>query len=61
MENKKLLIDTLLDINDMQRIFKAGRATIFQFVKDGIIPAPIKIGGLTRWRSAQVIEFIDKL
>ena len=35
------------------------RATFWRRVKDGTFPAPLKIGGITRWRREELLEAIS--
>ena len=37
------------------------RATFWRRVKDGTLPAPVKIGGATRWRRDALLAAIDRL
>ena len=37
------------------------RATFWRRVKDGTFPAPVKIGGATRWRRSDLLAAIDRL
>lgn len=37
------------------------RATFWRRVKDGTFPAPVKIGGATRWRRADLLAAVDRL
>lgn len=36
-----------------------GKSTFWREVSRGNIPAPIKIGGLTRWRVADLRRFVE--
>ena len=44
----------LVSVQTLTRIYECSAATIWRGVKNGIIPAPIKVGGLTRWRMADI-------
>ena len=37
------------------------RATWWRRVKDGTIPQPIRLAGLTRWPRSEILEVIDRL
>jgi predicted DNA-binding transcriptional regulator AlpA len=36
------------------------RATFWRYVKSGIMPQPIKIGGSTRWRTEEIEAAIER-
>lgn len=44
----------LASVQTLCRIYECHPATIWRNVKRGVIPAPIKVGGLTRWRMADI-------
>lgn len=41
---------TLLKAAEAASMLSIGRSTFFRYVSTGILPQPIKIGGLIRWR-----------
>lgn len=43
-------VKSLLSIKDVSEILSLSKTTIWRQVKAGTLPAPIKIGGSTRWR-----------
>lgn len=58
---KPLEIDTkreLLAVSDLAHLFGAGKSTVWRWEKLGKIPASIRVGGMTRWRRADIVAFI---
>ena len=51
----------LLRVGEVSKIIGCGQSTIWRWVKDKTFPAPIKIGGSSRWREDQVFDFIGSL
>jgi predicted DNA-binding transcriptional regulator AlpA len=35
--------------------------TLYEWIKDGTFPKPLKIGRLSRWTKDKVFEFVDGL
>ncbi len=44
----------LVSVLTLARIYEVHPATIWRYVKAGIIPQPIKVGKLTRWRMSEI-------
>lgn len=40
------------------KLLGIGKATLWNNVKKGEVPPPIKIGGATRWRVADLLAFV---
>lgn len=50
----------LLRLKEVLEIVPVKRSTVWQWVKDGKFPAPIKLGpGTTCWRLSSVQKFIE--
>lgn len=49
----------LLDVQDVKAITGHSVTTIYKYVKLGIFPQPKKCGRSTRWRLADVMEYIN--
>lgn len=49
MDMKRLIRDT-----EAAEILGCSRSTLWRRVKDGTIPQPLKIGGMTRWHIADI-------
>lgn len=44
----------LVTVKEAAQMLSMGRSTFWQHVKNGALPKPVKIGGLTRWRLADL-------
>ena len=44
----------LLRVTEVAKILELGVATIWRLTRQGQLPAPIRIGGSTRWRRADI-------
>lgn len=53
---RKLLKDS--EVADM---LGCSKCTVWRRAADGRIPSPVKLGGLTRWRAADIEAFVDGL
>ena len=51
--NEKILIRA----SEAAELLSMGRSTFWRNVADGSLPAPVKIGGITRWRVADLLKF----
>ena len=49
----------LLNLDDVKNITGFSTTTIYKHVKDGIFPRPKKCGRSTRWRLADIQEYIN--
>lgn len=49
----------LVTAADAARMLAMGKSTFWREVKNKTVPAPVKIGGLTRWRVADLNRFIE--
>lgn len=49
----------LLDVQDVKALTGFSITTIYKYVKDGTFPQPKKCGRSTRWRLADVMEYIN--
>ena len=41
------------------RMLSMGRSTFWRAIGAGMLPQPVRIGGLTRWRVADLIRAVD--
>ncbi len=53
--------ETLLDIKQSSAALGVSVATFQRRVADGTFPKPIKIGHLTRWPKAELIQAIESI
>lgn len=51
----------LLRNSDLRRELKIGRSTIWRWVAEGRLPAPIRIGRVTAWRRSDIAALIERL
>ena len=49
----------LVPVAEAAAMLSIGRATLWRGAKDGTLPKPIKIGGVTRWRVADLQRCFD--
>ena len=52
--------DKLITDAEMAEIIGCGRSTIWKWVSDGIIPKPLKIGGMSRWKLSEAYDVIKR-
>ena len=52
--------DRLLNVHEVARLFGVNKSSIWRWVKQGIIPEPIHVGGRTRWIEAEILVMIKK-
>lgn len=52
------LPDVLLSDREVATQLDCGRSTVWRWASEGILPQPLKIGGLSRWRQSWINETI---
>ena len=53
--------ETLLRREDIEKMLGLGRTAIYNLVRRGELPPPLKVGPrASRWRKADVDEFIER-
>ncbi|SOC10174.1 helix-turn-helix protein [Rhodobacter sp. JA431] len=52
---------TYLNTRELAALLEVSVATIWRWKKTGYLPAPTKIGGMTRWTKAEIIEQFPEL
>ncbi len=50
---------TLIGVNSVAELIGGSPSTVWRRVKDGLLPKPIKFGGMTRWSRAEIEAVID--
>lgn len=50
------VIDPLLTTDEVTEMLRISRASLHRRIKDGTIPAPIKLGHLARWSRADILS-----
>ena len=43
-----------LTVNDVAEYFGCGVSTVWRLAKNGTLPKPVHIGGMTRWRKSEI-------
>ncbi len=49
----------LLRDTDVAQLLGIGKSTVWRESKEGRLPAPIKVGGATRWVRSHITAWID--
>jgi len=52
--------DILITDIELASMLGCGRSTIWKWVAEGIIPKPLKIGGMSRWRQSEGRDIINR-
>lgn len=50
----------LLRVSDVAKILCLGVSSVWRLARNGQIPAPIRVGGSTRWRRADIEALIRR-
>ncbi len=50
---------TLIGVNSVAELIDGSPSTVWRRVKDGLLPKPIKFGGMTRWSRAEIEAVIE--
>lgn len=50
----------LISIDQVAELVGRGRSTIYQMVKDGDFPEPLKIGSSSRWKHPEILLWIEE-
>lgn len=50
---------TLLRVGEVATLLDLGVSTIWRQVRKGQLPAPLQIGGSTRWRAADILALLE--
>lgn len=53
-------IEPLLRIQDVTRILSISKSQLYDLIRIGDFPGPIKLGRCSRWRVADVIAYINR-
>ena len=52
--------DPLLTDKDAAKILGASVPTIWRWVREGIVPKPVKLGRLSRWPRSEILGVIER-
>jgi predicted DNA-binding transcriptional regulator AlpA len=61
METITMINDRLINISEMSAILCLSKSSIYNFINEGKLPYPVKIGRSSRWRLSEVIAAIGNL
>lgn len=50
----------LLTVREVAARLKVSTRQVFKLTRSRQLPPPVKVGGSTRWRSTDIVEFIQK-
>jgi excisionase family DNA binding protein len=50
----------LLRVTDVAEILDLGVSSVWRLVRKGQLPAPVRVGGSTRWRRAEIEALFTK-
>ncbi|WP_373429694.1 helix-turn-helix transcriptional regulator [Paracoccus sp. WLY502] len=53
-------VEYLVRDTDVARMLACSRATVWRRTAEGALPAPLRIGGITRWRMSDICDFIAR-
>lgn len=57
---KEYAVSTILRRREVERLTGLARSTIYQYVKGGVFPAPVRLGArAVGWRYADVLDWIN--
>ena len=51
---------TLFSDRETAAYLGCGRSTVWRWVEEGVLPPPIRLGGLTRWKLSDIEDAIAK-
>ncbi|WP_171469241.1 helix-turn-helix transcriptional regulator [Frigoriglobus tundricola] len=49
-----------LDVNDLAALLRCSSRHVRKLVVDRVLPAPIRLGALTRWSRAVVVRWLEE-
>lgn len=52
---------TLLKLNDVKQMLKVGTTFVYELIKQGKLPQPLKQGRASFWRASDIKKYIDSL
>lgn len=54
-------MENLIKIEEVLKIVNIPKSSFYRYVKNGIMPKPLKIGRSARWKVSQISEAIQKI
>lgn len=52
--------DSLIRDRDVADMLGCAKSTVWRHAATGIIPKPVKIGGMSRWRKSGIVAMINE-
>jgi excisionase family DNA binding protein len=52
-------LETYLTTADLERLLQVTERTLRRWIREGTFPAPLRTGGVRRWRPQDVRRFLD--
>jgi prophage regulatory protein len=56
----EVVIPALMRVKEVARYVAMSPASVWRLVAKGEFPKPVKVGGATRWRTEQVVEWVQE-
>ncbi len=53
-------VDPLLTDKEVAKMMSCGRSTVWRWAAEGIIPQPLKIGGMSRWPHSWITSVVNE-
>lgn len=50
----------LIRDEDVAKMLGCGKSTVWRWAAEGVIPKPVKIGGLSRWLASEIEALVGK-
>ncbi|MEM0947457.1 MAG: helix-turn-helix domain-containing protein [Pseudomonadota bacterium] len=54
------MTDPLLSDREAAAMLGCARSSIWRWASDGVLPKPLKIGGMARWRQSVIQDVVSK-
>jgi predicted DNA-binding transcriptional regulator AlpA len=54
------MTDPLLSDREAAAVLGCARSSVWRWAAEGIIPKPLKIGGMSRWRHSEIEAVIEQ-
>ncbi|MEM7682782.1 MAG: helix-turn-helix domain-containing protein [Planctomycetota bacterium] len=53
-------VSQTLTAEDLAHLLKVSKRTLYRWVQQGLLPAPLRVGATTRWRSDEVEKAMER-
>lgn len=54
-------MENLIKIEEVLKIVNVPKSSFYRYIKNGIMPKPLKIGRSARWKVSQIMSAIEKI